>query len=74
MFGAEMPPAVLKLPPATTSPLGREASAYTMLFVPEPSADQAVPFQLAILLAARPPARVNAPAATSSPLGNVVKA
>src|SRR6266702_3312489 len=56
------PPAVVKLPPAYTS-LPDTASADTALFIPEPSADQLLPFHLAMELAALPPAVVNSPPA-----------
>src|SRR5262245_15801185 len=42
--------------------------------IPEPSADQFVPFQRAIRFALTPPAIVNVPPATRSPFGNVVRA
>ena len=42
------------------------ASEYTPLFIPEPSADQLLPFHLAMYFAELPPAVVNKPAAYSS--------
>jgi hypothetical protein len=39
------------------------ASALTVLFIPEPKADQALPFHLAIRLAVTPPAVVKSPPA-----------
>src|SRR5213593_4207952 len=62
---AALPPAVVKSPPAYRS-LPDTASAYTTLSIPEPSADQLLPFHLAIRLAALPPAVVNPPPAYRS--------
>src|SRR5262245_66021167 len=45
-----------------------------MPFVPEPSADQLVPFQRAMLEALTPPANVKVPPATRSPFGSVIRA
>src|SRR5258706_5752218 len=39
------PPAVVKSPPAITSPLGRTATAFTVTGMPLPRADQVLPFQ-----------------------------
>src|SRR5688572_30516976 len=71
---AETPPAVVKKPPATTSPLASPVTALTIAFIPEPNGDHAVPFQRAMRLAPTPPAIVKSPAATRSPLGSVVRA
>src|SRR5262249_31105052 len=65
---ADVPPAVVNVPPATTSPLGRAASALTPPGMPEPMASHA-PFQRAMLVTSVPPALVNVPAAMMSPLG-----
>lgn len=62
---AAAPPAVVKSPPAYTSePV--TASASTDPFIPEPRADQALPFHLAMWLAATSPAVVNLPPAYTS--------
>src|SRR5262245_14239593 len=50
MLKALTPPAEVKAPPATRSPLGRAVRAHTKSLVPEPrvpepSGDQAMPFQ-----------------------------
>src|SRR5437016_5796822 len=58
MLVAALPPAVVNAPPAYTS-LPDTASASTVQFIPEPSADQLLPSHLAMLLAALPPAVVN---------------
>src|SRR6266568_2915852 len=62
MYGDTFPPTVAKLPPAYRS-LPDTASASTVLFIPEPRADQLLPSHLAMLLAALPPAVVNCPPA-----------
>jgi hypothetical protein len=64
-----IPPAVVKVPPATKSPLGITVSVSTSPFIPVPSADQVLPFHRAILLTVTPPAVVNLPPATKSPVG-----
>lgn len=69
-----LPPAVIKSPPATMSPLGREVRAETLALMPPPSAVQALPFQSAILFAGTPPARVKSPPATKCPFGREVNA
>ena len=61
------PPAVVKPPPAISSPL-KTVRARTSPFIPLPSGCQLVPFQRAIRFAPTPPAVVNDPAAISSPL------
>jgi hypothetical protein len=48
MLLAATPPAVVKEPPATRSPLGSTASADTGLFIPDPSGDHDEPFQRAM--------------------------
>src|SRR5262245_50877489 len=70
---------MLKRPPATTSPFGRDFRANTTSFMyrpanPEPSADHVEPFHRAMRLALTAPATVNAPPATTSPLGSTVSA
>src|SRR2546428_675283 len=72
MLLAEPPPAVVNWPPAYRSPPDT-ASAHTVLFIPEPSAVQLLPFHLAIRLAAPPPAVVKDPPAYTS-LPNTTKA
>src|SRR5688500_14709950 len=67
------PPAVVNIPPATTSPLGIAERAMTSPFTPEPSGDHAVPFHRAMLLAFTPPAVVKVPPATRSPLGRATR-
>src|SRR6266545_5910652 len=62
---AVMPPAFVKEPPTYKS-LPDTASANTLglggaPLMPKPSADQLLPFHLAIRLAARPPAFTNCP-------------
>ena len=61
------PPEVVKLPLATTRPLGRANTSFTGPSNPAPSADQVVPSQIAMLL----PGVWNWPAATMSPLGRM---
>src|SRR5712672_2696956 len=60
MLAALPPPADVKYPPATTSPFGSVVRAMTLApntwLIPEPSADQLVPFQRAIQEALTPPA------------------
>src|SRR5206468_3441984 len=72
---AVLPPALLNRPPAYTS-LPDTASAYTMggywppwppQHIPEPSADQLLPFHLAMIFAPLSPAVVNTPPAYTSP-------
>src|SRR5262245_61491177 len=62
-------------PPATMSPFGRVVRASTALDdeVPEPKADQLVPFHRARRPLA-PPTVLNMPPATRSPFGGVVRA
>ena len=55
MLAAGLPPAVVKPPPAYRSPPDT-ASAATLLPIPEPKADQLLPFHLAMFVAAMPPA------------------
>src|SRR6266704_268097 len=65
MYADTFPPAVVNPPPAYRS-LPDTASAYTKLLpprTPEPSADQLLPFHLAMELAALPPAVVKSPPA-----------
>src|SRR6185503_10303088 len=73
-----LPPAFAKYPPATRSPFGSTAKAPTngpkTSDIPDPSADQLMPFQRAMRLALTPPAVVNPPPATTSPLGVVARA
>ena len=56
MLFAGTEPAEVKDPPATRSPPGMTASAFTEPPIPAPSALQLLPFQAAILLALTPPA------------------
>src|SRR5216117_435538 len=60
MYADTFLPAVLNPPPAYRT-LPDTASANTGPFIPEPSADQPLPFHLAIPLAALPPAVVKSP-------------
>jgi hypothetical protein len=55
---------LVKFPP-TNKLLPEHAIAFTLLLNPEPSADHADPFQIAILFAVMPSACVNAPPAQS---------
>ena len=71
---AARPPAEVKVPPATRSPFGITASAFTSPFIPDPSGNQAVPFHRAMCPALRPSAVVKAPAATTSPPGRTASA
>src|SRR5438477_10254432 len=57
---AGLPPAVVNAPPTYRSPPD-SANANTVLFMPEPSADQLLPFHLAMLVAALPPADAKKP-------------
>src|SRR5260370_32198937 len=65
MFEAALPPASVNPPPAYRS-LPDTASANTVPPSPEPSADQLLPFHLAIRLAALQPAFVKSPPAYTS--------
>jgi hypothetical protein len=65
------PPAIVKAPPATKSPLGRTASALTLPSIPETMATQLEPFQRAIRFVMAPPVIVKAPPAMRSPFGMV---
>src|SRR5688572_25455925 len=67
-------PAVVKVPPATTSPFGATASARTLELKPVPSGNHATAFQRAMSSAPMPPAVVNEPAAYRSPLPSTVSA
>src|SRR5438445_8719671 len=60
MYGDTFPPAVKKLPPAYRL-LPDTVSADTTPSIPDPSADQLVPFHLAMLVAEMPPAVVKPP-------------
>jgi hypothetical protein len=67
MFLAGLPPAVVKLPPAYTSPPDTASAATSgSPPIPEPSGDQLLPFHLATKLAAVPPAVVKWPPAYRS--------
>ena len=59
---AKLPPAVVNSPPAYTL-LPDAANAYTYSFIPEPRADQLVPFHCAMRKAWLPPAVSNSPPA-----------
>ena len=59
---AGLPPAVVKVPPAYNMPPDT-ANAHTSLFIPEPRADQVLPFHCAMELAALPPALKKSPPA-----------
>src|SRR5689334_23275368 len=75
MWLAGTPPAVVNIPPATSSPLGRIVRAPTSKSVPLPRPDQVVPFQRATLLAANPPATLaKRPPTTRPPLGRRARA
>jgi hypothetical protein len=71
MLLAGAPPAEEKDPPATTSPFGRAAKAYTTLFIPDPKGDHDEPFQRATRWADPPPADANDPPATMSLCGSI---
>src|SRR5262245_66072831 len=68
------PLTTVNAPQAKTSPFGSVVRTLTKLFIPEPSADQLVPFQRAMRFAFTPPAVVNSPPATKSPFGSIVRA
>src|SRR5262245_52448517 len=55
MLCASTPLAVVKKPPATTSPFASDATALTSSFKPAPSGDHDDPFQRAMLIVATPP-------------------
>src|SRR5262245_17489642 len=74
MQEALTPPATVKSPPTTRSPLGSVSRACTSRFVPLSITNQFVPSHRAMLLAPCPPAMVNEPPATRSPLGNTAMA
>src|SRR5690606_2348116 len=63
------PPAEVKSPPITRSPLGRIEAARTGPLQPEPSGNQVLPSHAAMLLAGAPPADVKLPTTTSLPSG-----
>src|SRR5262245_10259618 len=70
MLVAAMPPALLNLPPAKRS-VPEIAKAFTPLHwstgaIPDPKADQLLPFHLATFVAGVPPAEVNQPPAYRS--------
>src|SRR2546426_4863935 len=67
MLLALFPPAIVKKPPAISSPW-YTTSDPTSLFIPLPSGCQATPSQRAIALAAFPPAVAKQPPTISSPL------
>ena len=60
IFTADIPPAVVKLPPTYTS-VPDISIAYTIPLVPVPKADQVEPSHLAIFTADIPPAVVKLP-------------
>ncbi len=60
MQSAVLPPAVVNRPPAYRS-LPATTKAYTVPFIPEPSALQVFPSHRAMLLADTPPAVVKSP-------------
>src|SRR5215204_3610686 len=78
MWLAATPPAVVKYPPAYMSPLPAMARAPTELFMPlplpTPTADHALPFQRAMLLATTPPAVMKDPSMYTSPLWAMARA
>jgi len=70
MLVAAMPPALMNLPPTKRS-VPEIARAFTPLHwsstaIPDPKADQLLPFHLATFVAAVPPAEVNQPPAYRS--------
>src|SRR5882672_3479331 len=71
-------PAVVKPPPATTSPSGSVSRARTVGVpppdIPVPSVYQFAPFHPAMEFAGTPPTLVNSPPATRSPSGRAVRA
>jgi hypothetical protein len=63
-FTTVPPPKIVKVPAAYIFPLESAASAFTVPSPkPSPTADQLVPFHIAILLAVEPPAAVKDPPA-----------
>src|SRR5262245_29914185 len=68
------PPALMKLPPAIRSPLGRTSSDWTGPSMPDPRGLQELPVRRATWLAGAPSMLVNQPATTRSPFGIVTAA